>query len=283
MTASNPQLWIKRGNEDEIDVGTITSDLDFLGESTSPTISNVYQDNVGNDGSILNYQSFQKSVVTANFNLHFGDWMDFKLAQHDIYRFFMNKELMRIRTDMEPAIVKYVRAGNFDVKPISDGSNDASFSIPFDNPSGYKYSLANSDQLKTYDQGVWMLYGGNIPMQDDINYHFVDQRTLKVYNASDITVDPYFQRHELKIIMKHYGGSFGLVNNTTGTSWNFKGQMNNADTLLLNGINTFKNGTLDNNETDYGYLSLAPGWNEISVVGAGDLDITFSFPFIYLA
>ena len=73
-----------------------------------------------------------------------------------------------------------------------------------------------------------------------------------------------------------------MINNTTKTSWSYKGQMNNTDKVILQGINTFKNGTLDNNNTDFGYITLATGWNEFSVVGANDLDITFSFPFIYL-
>ena len=77
------------------------------------------------------------------------------------------------------------------------------------------------------------------------------------------------QNHELKITMKHNGGKFTLKNETTKTSWTYS-------------INTYKNQALDSISTDYGYITLAPGWNKFTVTGANDLDVTFSFPYMYL-
>ena len=54
------------------------------------------------------------------------------------------------------------------------------------------------------------------------------------------------------------------------------------DTLLLKGRRTFKNNNPDSANTDYGYITLAPGKNNFEVTGADDLEITFSFPFMYL-
>ena len=115
----------------EVDPSELIHGLTFLGDSTSPVLTNNYSDSSGSDGSIFNYATFDKSEVNANFILHFSDYYDFKLAQHDIYKLFMNKELIRIRTNAEPAIVKFVRAGNFEIKPWRDGAKDAMFTIPF--------------------------------------------------------------------------------------------------------------------------------------------------------
>lgn len=52
--------------------------------------------------------------------------------------------------------------------------------------------------------------------------------------------------------------------------------------LVLDGIRTIKNNQPDSASTDYQWLTLAPGWNQIEVTGASDLDVTFSFPFMYL-
>lgn len=274
-------MWIKVGDQPEINVEDIAQNLEYLSESSSPAIANTYTDSAGIDGSQYNYSTFSRNVVTANFVLHFSTWYSFELAKHDIYRIFSTKQVIRIRTDSSPAVVRYVRSAPFEIKPISDGSHDATFSIPFENPSGYLYSLVNSDILKEYGQNAWQ-YGENLPNGKDLQYQFVDQTQLSVYNASDIPIDPYFQRHELKIIIKHSGGGFTLENKTTGDVYEYHGNMNSNDTLMIDGINTYLNGKLNDNQTNYSYLSLAIGWNDIRVAGTADMDITFSFPFIYL-
>lgn len=277
-----PKLWIKRGDEDEIDIESITPNLRYRGDDEDPIVTNSYTTNSGSDGSFFTGSTIDKNMINAKFYFKFGDWWDYKLAKHDIYKYFSSKDVYRLRTDGEPGIVKYVRAGNFTIAPMETYSNVSTFTIPFDNPSGYKYSLTTSDQLMRYDQEAWPLYGGNIPNGEDLAYHFIDKQSFRVYNASDIAVDPYYQRHELNIIMQHFGPGFKLINNTNQTSWTYKGTLGSNDRLILEGINTFKNGQLDNNNTDFGYIKLEPGWNEFSVSGANDLDITFSFPFIYV-
>lgn len=255
--------------------------MTYLGDATAPVLTNSYSEYAGIDGSIFNSSVFSKSTVNVNFRLIFADSYDLKLAKHDIYQLFVTKELIRIRTNSEPAKVKFVRTGNFDITPQKQGAMGVVFTIPFENPSGYLYSLYNSDVAKTYEQEAWQL-GMNLPNGQDLQYNFVNQSQFRVYNASDIMVDPYFQRHELKIIIKHSGGAFGIENKTTGDLYRFNGSMDSNDTLMIDGINTYKNNALADNQTNYSYLTLAAGWNDIRIIGATDLDITFSFPFIYL-
>ncbi|KRL36625.1 phage tail domain-containing protein [Liquorilactobacillus uvarum] len=277
---SKPWIRIKAENEDEINPCDIISGLTFLGDDTSPNLTNNYQDLSGQDGSLSTYSNFNRTVVNARFWLHFKDYYDLKLAQHDIFRLFMNKKLMRIKTDAEPAIVKFVRSGNFSVEPVVENANDAVFSIPFENPSGYKFSLLRSDSLYTYDEEGWQI-GMNLPNGEDLVYrHTVPQ--FKIYNASDIPIDPYYQRHDLKIIVKFNGNSLQLVNKTNGTSWTYNKSSNGSDIIVLDGINTTLNGTPASANTDYGNLVLEKGWNDIVATGATTVDSTFSFPFIYI-
>lgn len=276
---TKPWMKLKVGDADEIDISDIAYQLEFLGDDSSPAITNSYQDDSGLDGSISTFSTFTKNTVTANFALKFGDYYDFKLAKHDIYAAFMNKQLMRIRTDAEPDIVKYVRAGNFDIKPTEDRSHLALFSIPFENPSGYKFSLNRSDQFNGFREG-WQV-GMNIPNDADIGYHFTTA-AFNVFNASDIPVDPYFQRHDLKIIVKFTGASLQLTNSTNGTEWKYNKSSDGKSSIVLDGINTTLDGQPASANTDYGNLVLEKGWNSIVATGATTIDITISFPFIYL-
>ena len=254
--------------------------LTFLGDNTNPVLTNNYSDSSGSDGSVFNYATFDKSEVNANFILHFDDYYDFKLAQHDIYKLFMNKELIRIRTNAEPAIVKFVRAGNFEIKPWRDGAKDAMFTIPFENPSGYKYSYLTSDNPYLYETEGWQI-GMNLPNGQDLHYRFFNS-DMQVYNASDIAIDPYFQKHQLRIVMQYTGDSLRLTNKTNGSSWKITRRSDMKNTIVLDGITTTFDGYPASRFTDFGNLTLEPGWNDIVADGASKLDVTFSFPFIYL-
>lgn len=277
-----PWLKIKVGNKDEVDPSELIHGLTFLGDSSSPALTNNYTDNVGIDGSQFNTATYGKNVINANFWVHFNDYYEYTLVKHDIYKLFMSKNIMRIRTDAEPAIVKYVRAGNFEITPWENGAEDALFTIPFDNPSGLKYSLGNSNDLMTYDSELWQV-GMNLPNGKDLKYQFIDQTNFQVYNASDMTIDPYIQHHQLKIVIKHNGGAFGITNKTTGDLYRFNGSMSSNDTLMIDGINSYLNGKIVDNQTNYGYLTLAEGYNDIQITGVYDMDILFSFPFIYIS
>ncbi|MDB8867685.1 phage tail domain-containing protein [Pediococcus acidilactici] len=276
---SEPKLYVKTSDADEMEVTECIPELEFLGEDSSPVILNNYQTNVAQDGQIIQATNYDKTVVNANFLFNFRDWYDFKLIKHDIYRLFQPRKLLRIRTDAEPAIVKYVLPASFDIKPISDGANDATFTVPFENPSGYKYSLLRSDSLYTFDEDGWQ-FGMNLPSEDLVYTH--SEPTFKIYNASDIKIDPYYQNHDFVIKLNFEGQSITITNKTTNTSWSYNKPAKKADNIVLNKLSTTLNGEPASVNTDYGNLTLEPGWNEIQVSGATDFQITFSFPFIYL-
>lgn len=277
-----PYLLVKRENEDEINAESITPNLHFLGLDNNVTLSNNYTEIGGSDGSLYNNSLYGKSVTNAKFLLEFNDVYGFRLARHDIYKYFLQKKLYRVRSNEYPAKVQYVRPVNFDLNIDHDGANYAIFTIPFENPSGLLYSLYPSNTLYTYDIAGWQL-GMNLPNGTDLKYQFKNLTKFKMYNASDIEVDPYMQRHELKIIIKHEGkDGFVLRNLTTNTFFEFTGVMNAGDTLIINGVSCYLNNNLTDSQTKYTYLTLAPGWNDFKIDKASDLDITFSFPFIYL-
>lgn len=274
-----PKLYVKAGNDAEIEVSAVINGLEFLGDSTSPNLLNTYQQNTGVDGQTLVAANFDKSTVNANFYLRYKSYYDFMLAKHEVYRLFSNRRSLRIRTDAEPALVKYVVATPFDITPTEDFANDSKFTIPFDNPSGYKYSLARSDEISTDNEAVQM--GMYLPTNKDLSYHFTGT-SFQVFNPSDIAIQPYEQRHDLRITIKFSGSSLTLTNTTNGTSWSYKNAAAKSDVIILDGINTTLNGAAASVNTDYGNISLNTGWNSISVTGATEVDITFSFPFIYI-
>lgn len=278
MIIASNVLYIKINDEDEIASNEITDHLTFLGLTESPSLINNYRDDTLQDGQIWNYSRYNQTTVTAKFLLQWIDRKDYKLAKHEVFRVFAQKGIFRLRTATEPDIVRYCRAGSFSIDSDPSDPNYCTFEVPFDNPTGLRFSRLHTDKMNHKD-----FLSLNLNLTNTENaYHFVGRGSFEVLNAGDITVDPEMQNHDLKITMKHSGGKFTLKNMTTNTSWTYNKNLSSGDTVILNGINTYKNDKLDSSSTDYGYLTLKPGINKITVEGANDLDITFSFPFMYL-
>lgn len=275
-----PKLFIKPPNGDEIDAETITSGLHFLDDDSDPILTTTYTTDAGVDGSVYSTSQISKNVINARFYLTYGDWYDYKMKKHEIAQFFMQKGLYRIRSDAEPGIVKFVRAGNFTIKNPEDRSHVVQFMIPFENPSGVKWSLPYSDDLMTYDQNLWQ-YGMNLPNGVDLNYHFVNEHYFKIWNASDITIDPV-QRHGLKIIVTGQTGKFDMVNQTTGDEIVYVNGLQPSDQLVWDDMYCYCNGELCTDATNLAWMRLAPGWNNFKIYGYNKVDIRFHFRFVYL-
>ncbi|MCR1863406.1 phage tail family protein [Limosilactobacillus reuteri] len=275
-----PKLFIKPPDGDEIDAETITSGLHFLDDDSDPILTTTYTTDTGVDGSVYSTSQVGKNVINARFYLTYGDWYDYKMKKHEIAQFFMQKGLYRIRSDAEPGIVKFVRAGNFTIKNPEDRSHVVQFSIPFDNPSGVKWSLPYSDDLMNYDQNLWQ-YGMNLPNGIDLKYRFVNEHHFKIWNASDITIDPA-QRYSLKIIVTGQTGKFDMVNQTTGDEIVYVNSLQPNDQLVWDDMYCYVNGELCTDSTNLAWMRLASGWNEFKIYGYNKVDIRFHFRFVYL-
>ena len=242
-----------------------------------PSSNNKYQDDTTRDGSRLTGVNFGKLVFTANFLLHSQDYYDQKLVRHEIYQIFGDRELVRIRSDIDFQKVMYARPTSFDIKFVNDGSSDSLFSIQFEVPSGYKYSMSRSDAVTIDD----ISFGMNFHLDEQPVYTHT-ANSFRIFNPSDIAVDPYYQRHDLMLLVQFSGNSYQITNNTNGTNYQYNGAIKSSDSLVLNGLSTTLNGNPASQNTNFGYIKLEKGWNDITVSGATSHTTTFSFPFIYI-
>lgn len=275
----HPKLLLKIGNDPEFNIADKVQGLKYLGDNPTPVINNSFLDVSGVDGSQLQFTTFSRYQVPAKFLLRFDDWQDFKLAKHQFYRLFAQRKEIRMRTDVESSIVRFVYPNLPEIAPAEDGAHYSLFTMNFDNPSGYRYSLYRSNAV--YDFASGSIQFGELDAGEKPNYHFATN-SFKVYNPSDIAIDPYGQKHDLQVVCHFSGNSMKIANASNGSEWEYTKPANSSDTIILNGINTTLNGQPASVNTDYGNLILDTGWNDFTVTGANSIDITFSFPFIYL-
>ncbi|WP_270529190.1 phage tail domain-containing protein [Limosilactobacillus vaginalis] len=275
----HPKLLLKIGNDPEFNIADKVQGLKYLGDNPTPVINNSFLDVSGVDGSQFQFTTFSRYQVPAKFLLRFNDWQDFKLAKHQFYRLFAQRKEIRMRTDVESSIVRFVYPNLPEIAPAEDGAHYSLFTMNFDNPSGYRYSLYRSNVV--YDFASDSIQFGELDTGEKPNYHFATN-SFKVYNPSDIAIDPYGQKHDLQVVCHFSGNSMKIANASNGSEWEYTKPANSSDTIILNGINTTLNGQPASVNTDYGNLILDTGWNDFTVTGANSIDITFSFPFIYL-
>lgn len=275
-----PKLFIKPPDGDEIDAESITNGLRYLDDDSDPILTNTYAQDAVTDGQAYSYSQVGMNAINGRFFLKFSDWYDYKMKKHEIARFFMQKGLYRIRTDAEPGIVKFVRAGNFEIKNPENGTHIVQFTIPWENPSGVKWSFAYSDELMEYDKNLWQ-YGMNLPNGQDLQYHYVNTHNFDIYNASDIDLDPR-EKYPVEIILTGFHGKFDMVNETTGDEIVYTNPLNPEDTLVWDGLNVYKNGKLDNGASNLAWIRLKREWNHFKIYGYDNVDIRFHFRFVYL-
>lgn len=273
-----PELFVtKEGQTINVDE---FKGLNFTGLTTqAPQSITNYQSNKIRDGSVQNGPIlFGTRTVTADFYFDGEDVYDYKLACQDIWRLLFSRELITLRDSEMPGLKMEVIAKPFDITRLN--WHEMTFSVEFDIPSGYRQSLVKSDELQfIYDEELSQI-GMNLPNGEDLHYRFKQTR-FKVYNPSDVVVDPYWQKHELDIIIKGQGTPT-ITNLTNGYGVVLNRALTANDTLVWNGVRPLLNGTTCERATNHGHIQLEKGWNDISVTGLSNIDITFSFPFLYL-
>ncbi|TKI50601.1 phage tail domain-containing protein [Lysinibacillus tabacifolii] len=142
----------------------------------------------------------------------------------------------------------------------------------------YAESAATLKDLKLWDANKWEWNQG-LTWDEDLQYKFT-ANNFTVKNLGNVKIDP--RESELKITIKATASSYlEFKNNTTSEVFRFNGALTGTDTLVLNGIHTYKNGANAILNTNKKPLTLVPGNNVFSVSGGTVQSIEFDFRFLY--
>lgn len=272
-------LLLKIGNEPQFELSQKIPQVEFLSATDTPDISNNYNQYTAVDSSFFNFSTINQNTYTVKLMMHFSDYGEYKSLRYDIYKLFLRKDYIQVQTDSEFPFIRNIRAVGFDIEPFSDGAHSAIITIPFENPSGFKFSRKKSDE----QDDLWDYFpiGWDIPEFVPGQFEYKNTK-FKVYNPSNVVIDPYYQKSDLKIFIKFKGKSIELLNETNNSNWTLNRSSDGTNQIVLNGINTTFDNTPCSQNTNFGNISLDKGWNQIQVNGATELDIRFSFPFTYV-
>lgn len=278
MQVSNMQtLYIKKQGEPEIAI-TANHQFAFLNlvNGTPKPKMNTYTP-TGIDGQIQQGAiTYDATTVQADFLINARNAYELDLLEHKIYDLFSSRTVMRLRSSVSPALVVYCYPQPFTMTRVDYA--EKSFSVTFNNLSGFRQSIVNSDEIFKFN-GNYQI-GLNLPRDKDYSYHF-KSNDFNVYNPSDVDIQPLEQRHDLVIKITGTGNNVVLTNTTSNETFTYKKGLTDGQTLTINGINPFLDDTSCGIDTDHGTISLVKGNNHFTVSGLDNPDITFSFPFLY--
>ncbi|ERL63768.1 phage tail domain-containing protein [Schleiferilactobacillus shenzhenensis] len=227
------------------------------------------------DGQILMNSSFDSRDLTTQWIIYSADEEDQQLAYQAMQRWLMQRGPLWVCFSNSPGYKYLVRPKPF--TPTYNSERDMIVTIVFNNFTGMRESVVNSTVLKQFGEGVWQ-YGMNLPNADDAAYTFSSNQ-FRVWNPSDVSIEPLLQRHQLTITVKG-SGTPTITNETTGDEFAYSRDISGG-TLELRGVDPYFNGINDGINSDHGVITLAKGWNEISVTGATVSECSFDFPFVY--
>ncbi|GKT04469.1 phage tail domain-containing protein [Furfurilactobacillus entadae] len=268
-----PELYIQKRGQPEVAVSDV-SGLHFTGltlQSPQP-IENTLSAVAGVDGQLMQGPiSFGPRTATIGFYFETNGEYDFQLACHEAWKMLFSRSLIRFRDNREPGLVMYGAVKPFDISRIS--YYDMTYSPEFELLFPFRQTIQPSDKLTSPEIGLNLLVDEMPP------YHFTTT-DFEVFNPSDIDIQPWEQCHALTITLKG-SGTPKIENETTGENFELRRSISDGDVLCINGVSPILNGTTIDKDTNHGTLILVQGKNHIVVTGCSNIDITFSFPFLY--
>lgn len=245
-------------------------------EQVAPQLQFTTQSIGGVDGEILQSSGrFGATTYIADFFLDCRDERDLILAQQELSRLFYDRALIRFRDSIDEGKCFYGYA-----KPITFQSihyTQKLFSVEIVNPSGMRQSIFYcDDEASKYYKSAFDM---NSEYENELSYVFTSNR-FKVYNPSDIDIDPLKQRHEFKVFLEGKGKP-KIRNLTNQMEISYLGTLSEREELEINGVQLLKNGVSVGRDSDFGYLTLVRGWNEFEITNAEVRTIRFHFPFYF--
>lgn len=272
--------WLKIITEaGTVDICEEIDNFIILEARASYPVSNVSNSSYsGVDGELPSVATFAPFNLVVKCGFDGIDAYDVNLMEWKLRQIFYKRKPYYIVTSENPGIKYPVQ--NPDIAPDYSDLTATKFEMTFPVYKGYAESLYKTDQF-SLSNGKWQFESG-VLAEESIKYKH-DTQGFKIYNGSFDEIDP--QKHfDLKIELSlDAPKGFELINKTTDTIFKYKKPIKKKQKLVLNGVRPFVDGKNVGIDTNFRWIKLNKGFNEIEINGEGVKNVTskWTFPFIY--
>ncbi|WP_077735627.1 phage tail family protein [Bacillus sonorensis] len=216
-----------------------------------------------------------RSPIKVDFDFRAMTREDFFAARNTIFRILRSPDWFYLIDNAEPYRRWKVYCNAFEPERIwSIGRQNVGFTLV----SPYAESINSTDIPLEWGQG-WD-WGRGFEWGNSYSFTLP---SFTVNNTGDETIDPRNTNTELKITYTGASTNLRIRNLTTGDDWQYTGQSNTKDIIVLDGIRSLKNGLSIFRNTNRQLITLAPGENEFQITGtSGIFTVNVDFRFLYV-
>ncbi|MCE5001751.1 phage tail family protein [Staphylococcus pseudoxylosus] len=232
----------------------------------------------GTDGVLMGPTTFGPFNLILNFHFKGVDKEDLRLMKQRLRELLFRREPYYVwHSDMpgKKYAVYCEENGNEDLTNYF-----ATFQVTFVVFKGYSESLKETDEF-SLSSGDWQFEGGLLT-DNEIKYKH-DTTSFKIYNGSSDIINPLL-RHKFKLLINiDAPKGFKISNKTTGDVFEYKKAIKSNQKLIINGLHPFVNDKRVGIDTNWQWITLAKGFNDIEITGMniGAVKTQWIFPFIY--
>lgn len=232
----------------------------------------------GTDGVLMGPTTFGPFNLVLNFSFKGLDTKDLKLYKEKIRNILYQREPYYVWHSDAPGKKYAVYCDSNDNDDLTNSF--ATFEVTFVVFKGYSESLKDTNDIELLQENVQFEQG--LELAEKLQYKH-KTKSFKIYNGSTDVIDP-LMRHKLIIQMSvEAPNGFKIRNKTTKDVFEYKKKIKKSQNFILNGVYPYVDKKRVGVDTNYSYITLAPGENNIVIEGDGveQIDIEFIFNFIY--
>ncbi|MDW3963685.1 phage tail family protein [Staphylococcus saprophyticus] len=241
----------------------------------------------GIDGVLAGASTFAPFELELRFIFSGVDIHDYHLFKHKLRQLIYQRDPYYVWHSDMPGKKYAVLPNATEIEDLY--SRNGEISIKFTVFKGYSESLKETDEF-SLSNGDWQFEGGLIA---DDNIKYIHETTsFKIFNGSSDTINPLL-RHKFKLLINiEAPKGFKIKNKTTSKKLNdgtetdvfeYKKSIKKNQQLILNGVHPFISNKRVGNDTNWQWLTLAEGFNDIEITGENISKVStqWIFPFIY--
>jgi hypothetical protein len=232
----------------------------------------------GKDGVGIGPSNFGPFKLVLRFFYRGDDLNDYNLMKQKLRGLLFRRDPYYIVHSEMPGKKYAVYCESNAISDIYD--RNGTFEVSFVVYKGYSESLKDTLSVD-FLSDEWQ-FGNGLITDTNISYKKNTKRFM-IYNGSVDTIDPQ-QDHRLIIKIKADApNGLTVYNYHTNDVFKYYGALKYSDTLMLNGEHPFVNGKRVGVDTNFNWLTLAEGKNNIEIDGNGVSNVyaEFQFNFIY--
>lgn len=249
--------------------------LDFQEDSVSPRVFT--QEIQGTDGVLLGSAMFDPFNLVLNFSFKGFDNKDLLLLKQKLRGLFFRREPYYVWHSDAPGKKYAVYCEGLEHEDKT--SYFGTFKVTFVVYKGYSESLDDTSEF-SLKNGRWQ-YESVAVADDSVKYtHNTDY--FEIYNGSNDTINPLL-KHKLQIeVVADAPTGIKIRNLTTEDEFHYKKPLTPGKKLVLQGVYPLLDGNRVGIDTNWQWLTLAPGYNTIKIEGDDIRSVETKWKFNYI-